>query len=205
MLKYVFGITGGTGVGKSTVSDMFRKKGIFVCDCDKIARGVVLPGTPCLAEIKEKFGNDVMNSDGTMNRRKMASVVFTDDKKLELLNGITHKYIKECIENELERYGTELSAVDGAVLIGSPVMELCESLVVVAADEDERLKRIKKRDGIDDESAKNRIESQKNEDFYLSHADYVIENNGGLEELGVQIEQVYSELKSKAEGARTKA
>ncbi len=195
MDKYIFGITGGSGAGKSTVSRKFRELGVFVSDADMAARAVVSKGSACLDEIRLSFGDEVILDNGELDRKRLGQIVFSDKNKLELLNNITHKYIKEYIEKEINSSDSDICAVDGAVIIGSPVMELCSSMVVVTADEDVRINRIMLRDGIDRKYASDRIRSQKDDKFYLSHADYIVENNGEDQELGVKIERIYSKIK----------
>ena len=196
MANYIFGITGATGAGKSTVSDLFRKNGIYVADADAAARAVAEPGMPCLLRLSEAFGSEIINADGSLNRRDLAEIVFSDKNKLKLLNSITHSYITEYIKNEIDASTAEFAAIDGAVIIGSPVEELCRMLVVVTADNDTRLKRIMDRDGISREAAQNRIDSQMSNDEYIKHSTYNINNNGCIDRLGVQIEQICNEIKT---------
>lgn len=201
MADYIFGITGATGAGKSTVSELFRKNGIYVADADAAAKAVVKPGMPCLLELSEAFGSGIINEDRSLNRRKLAAIVFSDKNKLKLLNSITHRYITEYVKNEINSSNASIAAVDGAVIIGSPVEKLCRILVVVTADNDIRLNRIMSRDGISREEAQNRINSQMSDDEYIKHGTYNIKNNGCIDRLGVQIEQICNEIKalSKAE------
>lgn len=199
---YIFGITGPTGAGKSTISESFRRLGVYVSDADQAARAVVEKGMPCLVELTKAFGDGILNSDGSLNRKALAGIVFSDDKKLDLLNSITHIYIKKYILKELEASGSGLCAIDGAVIIGSPVMELCRRLVLVTADREVRLSRIMQRDSITYEAAELRIAAQMSDEEYRGHADYIIENNGNLglnDKSGEQIEQIYSTIKNEAE------
>lgn len=199
MNRYIFGITGGSGAGKSTISNKFRELGVFVSDADLAARKVVEKGSKCLEEIRSAFGDEIIQKNGELNRRALGEIVFSDKCKLELLTNITHKYIKEYIKNEIDNSQSEICAIDGAVIIGSPVMSMCKSFVVVTADEDTRIRRIMSRDNIDRKSAVDRIHSQKKDNFYLSYADYVIENNDNESELGAKIERIYSKIKDAKE------
>ena len=199
--KYIFGITGGSGAGKSTVSAKFRELGVYVSDADIAARCVVVSGSKCLGELCSEFGNDILSFDGSLNRARLAEIVFSDAEKLEILNRITHKYIYEYIVNEIDEHDSELCAVDGAVIIGSPVMELCRKLVVVTADKETRLERIMKRDSIDRNSALARLGAQPEDSFYLEHADYTVVNNGDIIKLGEQIEEIYNKIKNEAKAA----
>lgn len=203
--KFIFGITGGSGAGKSTVSNMFRELGVYISDADIAARKVVMPGSLCLKELCDEFGSEIVNSDGSLDRARLASIVFSDAKKLEILNIITHRYIYEYIVNEIDKHDLSICAIDGAVIIGSPVMDLCKKLVVVTADRDVRLERIMRRDSIDRASALARLSAQPEDSFYLEHADYSLTNNGDLIKLGEQIEEIYNKIKNEAEeaGAQT--
>ncbi len=195
---YIFGITGGTGAGKSTVSNHFRKLGVYVADCDKAARSVVNKGMPCLDELQKAFGSGILNIDGTLNRKRLGEIVFTNKNKLSLLNKITHKYIKKYLEQELNGSGAAICAIDGAVITGSPVEGMCRVLVAVTADRGIRADRIMARDGLSRESAEKRIDAQMSDAEYIGRADYVIKNNKS-DELGEQIEHIFNEIKASAE------
>lgn len=196
---YVFGITGTTGAGKSTVSKELAKRGVHICDCDKIAREITAKDSECLSELSKSFGNGILNSDGALNRGALAEIAFNDEKKLALLNSITHRYIKDKISDEIDTSSDDMFAIDGAVIIGSPVRELCRCLVVVMADRNIRLNRIMERDGITKKAAENRINAQLSDEEYLKNADYVIYNNGDLSRLGDEIEQLYIKIKNSCE------
>ena len=198
MDKYIFAITGGSGVGKSTVSDIFRSMGVYVSDADKTARVVTEKGSMCLNELIQAFGADIVDSDGNLKRRHLGSIVFSDSKKLDLLNKITHKYIREYTECELSGRKEEICAIDGAVIKGSPVEDMCRCFVTVSAEKNIRAKRIAERDNINLSSALQRIDAQISDEEYISFSDFVIKNNGDLGGLKKQIEQVYSKIKDRA-------
>lgn len=192
----VFGITGGSGTGKSTVSDIFRKQGITVIDADKSAREVVKKGSKCLDELCTFFGDDILFDDKTLNRKKLGGIVFSDKEKLEKLNEITHKYIKADIEDKLAACSTPLAAIDGAVIIGSNVEDLCEFIISVTAERTERISRICIRDGIDEQTAAQRINAQPDEEFYKKHSRYIICNNGDIAALVTEAEKVIDKIKN---------
>jgi dephospho-CoA kinase len=191
----IFGITGGSGAGKSTASDIFRQMGIKVIDADKTARQVVEKGEPCLEELKTKFGAEVIANDGSLDRKKLGNIVFSDENKLKSLNEITHKYIRRSIISELEKSGAEFAAIDGAVIIGSSVEDLCAFIVSVLADREIRLKRIISRDNLSREQAENRLNSQPSDEFYMENSSYVIYNNGNENELKLQVKEVCEKIK----------
>lgn len=194
MCKLIFGITGATGTGKSTVSDIFRSLGADVIDADKISREVTVPNSDCLAEIERHFGGSVILKNGELDRRALGKIVFSDENELHVLTEITHKYIKKAVEQRISESTSNICAIDGAVLIGSNMEAICEFMVVAAADWDIRKKRIMQRDGILAEDAENRMKSQESMDFYIAHADYVIENNEGKAELEEKARSIYNEI-----------
>lgn len=191
----IFGITGGSGTGKTTVSDIFRENGVTVIDADKSAREVVKKGSKCLDELCGFFGENILLSDGTLDRKKLGEIVFSDEKKLAKLNEITHKYIKEDVMRQIEESKTPLAAIDGAVIIGSIIEPLCKFIVSVTSDRNTRLKRIVLRDGISEDSAKKRLDSQPSEDFYKKHSKYVINNDKDLSSLVLRTKEVLEEIR----------
>lgn len=194
MCKLIFAITGTTGSGKSSASEIFRSLGVDVIDADKISREVSTPNSKCLQEITACFGTKILFENGELNRRALGSIVFSDKAKLELLTKITHKYIKASVEQKIKDSKSNICAVDGAVIIGSNIEALCKFIVVVTADKEVRKNRIKMRDGISDDDAEKRINSQKNTDFYIAHSDYIIQNNKGLDALTEEVTHIYNKI-----------
>ena len=202
MDKFIFGITGATGAGKTTVSRIFQSLGVYVIDCDVVAATVTGTNKVCLNEIRQAFGDGVFNDDGSLNRKNLANIVFGNDDKLKLLNEITHKHIKKQIQSEIENVNSDIIAIDGAVIIGSPVADLCHKLVVVTADESVRAKRIIARDNISHDLATKRISSQMSNAEYEKYADFIIKNNDNVR-LEENIEEVYSNIKNFRKAERT--
>lgn len=191
----VFGITGGSGSGKSSASERFRENGIYVIDADKTAREVVRQEEPCLEELVKELGSEILNDDGGLNRRKTGEIVFSDKKKLDILNRVTHKYIQKALEDQLNKIDTDIAAVDGAVIIGSPVEKMCSFLVSVMADKEIRLARIMKRDNISREAALKRIESQPSDEFYIANSRYLLYNNISKENLNIEVDKLAKTIK----------
>lgn len=191
----VFGITGGSGSGKSSASERFRENGIYVIDADKTAREVVRQGEPCLEELVKELGSEILNDDGGLNRRKTGEIVFSDKKKLDILNRVTHKYIQKALEDQLNKIDTDIAAVDGAVIIGSPVEKMCSFLVSVMADKEIRLARIMARDNISREAALKRIESQPSDEFYIANSRYLLYNNISKENLNIEVDKLAKTIK----------
>jgi len=175
--KIFFGITGQTGSGKSYVSDLFRKNGVTVYDGDKIGHDVMEAGKPCLLELCRHFGEEILAKDGSLIRKNLAKLVFSDPEKLCILNKISHNYIKKEIISQLENCTTKAAAIDGAVIIGSEIEPMCSFLVGVVAPAEMRLKRIISRDGISQEAALERMNAQPDDEFYRKRCKYIIEND----------------------------
>lgn len=191
----IIGLTGGSGTGKSTVTDIFLKCGYVVIDPDKIYRGVVAPGGECIREIAEEFGDEYILSDGSLDRRKMGALVFSDKEKLEILNKITHKYVIEKINEKIAAANGKDIVIDAPLLFSAGLDKMCEHIVCVVADDKKRAQRIMSRDGIDEDIAYARINAQMSNAEYIEKSDYVIENNKSLDELQKQTLGVIESLK----------
>lgn len=179
----IIGLTGGSGTGKTTVGEIFKEHGIYVVRADESARRVEKRGTQCYDELVTMFGVCILQENGEIDRRKLAKIVFEDREKLKSLNRITHHYIKFDIMRELKEVDSDFAAIDGAVIIGSPMEKMCEFIVTVEAPYDERVRRIVERDGRTEEEAKARIAAQPDDEFYREHAQFVIRNNGDYDDL----------------------
>lgn len=192
--KVLFGITGGTGCGKSTVSHIIKGMGYDVIDCDIIARQVTAEGSRCLLELREEFGDRIIAEDGSLKRRALGQMVFTDKAKLQRLNEITHKYITEAIEHMASKSQSRLVGVDGAVLFESGITSRLDKVIGVVSDRENRIKRIMARDLMTRREAENRINSQKENKFFIENCDFVLYNNGNKEQLELQVKEVVRTL-----------
>lgn len=184
------GLTGQTGAGKTTVSELLRSRGYVVIDADIVARRVVSKGKKCLLDLTLEFGIDILSADGSLNRKKLGDIVFADRQKRIRLNQITFPYIQEEIFSEVERLRRKGEAViflDAPTLFESGTDKDCDRVVSVIAPESLRLRRILARDPITEQEAKSRMRSQYDDDFYIRRSDYIIENSGDLNELRVRV------------------
>ena len=193
----IIGITGGSGCGKTTVSDLIRKSGTEVIDTDIVARMIVEPGKPALDEIRKSFGAEYIKENGELDRKKTAELVFSDKDKLTELNRITHKYITQYINEYIDNYRGNIIGIDGAVLIESGIDKMCDYIISVLADKSVRIERITARDGITREEAEKRINSQKNNEFYIENSDYIVYNNNSTESLSKRVNEILSQIAEK--------
>jgi len=187
----VVGLTGGSGTGKSTACDFFRKRGYIIVDSDKIARKVCEKGEKCFDDIVDAFGTSVLNEDGTLDRAKLGGIVFSNKEKLELLNQITHKYI---IQKNMEIIKNNPDAnivLDAPLLFEAGLDKVCHEIICVLSDIKKRAERIMERDLITLEKAMARINSQPDDDFYIERCTHVLYNNTTVGNLVEQLENIY--------------
>lgn len=189
-------LTGGIGSGKSTVSRLLEAKGAVIVDADAIAREIVEPGEPALGEIVEAFGAGVITSDGTLDRARLAGIVFADSEALARLNAITHPRIAA-------RSAELLSAApEGAVVVydmpllveqGPQALAGWDAIVVVDAPDEVRLERLLAR-GMEREDATRRLEAQVGREERRAVADHVLDNSGDLSSLARQVDDLWALL-----------
>jgi len=194
----IVGLTGSVGTGKSTVTNFFRELGAYIIDWDELAREVIRPHLRAWKEIVEYFGKDFLNEDLTINRQKLAEIVFSDKEKVAKLNQIVHPEVFK----EDERITNEIKSLDPDVLIIKDIPLLFEltrpifvdKVVVVSASEQTQLRRLEEK-GMSREDAQSRIKSQLPLEEKIRSADFIINNDGPLEETKKQVEEVYSLLR----------
>ena len=191
-------LTGGIGSGKSTVARLLEAKGAVVVDADAIAREIVEPGQPALAEIREAFGPEIIDADGRLDRARLAEIVFADADALGRLNGITHPRIAERSAELLARAPADAVVVyDMPLLVeqGPAALAGWDRIVVVDCPDDLRLQRLVER-GLDIDDAGRRIAAQATREERLAVADVVIDNTGDLPALEIQVDRLWGEWKA---------
>lgn len=182
----IIGLTGGIGAGKSTVARVFSDSGVAIVDADRLAREVVAPGSDVMAAITESFGAGVVHEDGNLNRSALAALVFQDTSALSKLNSITHPAILALAQERialLVAQGARWLVYEAALIVGSQMAPALEALVVVHASEDARVERVVHRDQLSIDEVQARMANQLPPQALLDVADYVVSNEGSLEDL----------------------
>ncbi len=193
----ITGLTGQSGAGKTFVGKELEKAGFIIINADSIAGEVMQRDSPCLRETVSYFGAEILNDDKTLDRKKLADIVFSDSDKLHALNEISYKYINMKVTALLEKYrenGEKYVIIDAPTLFEAGEDKMCGVIVSVVADENIRLRRIMKRDKISEESARKRFASQHTEEFFRENSDIIIENNSTEYELKNQIKETAEKL-----------
>ena len=171
----IIGITGGTGCGKTTLLKVIAEKGGLILDCDAIYHQLLTTDASLLKAIENRFPGTV--EDGQLQRKKLGSVVFSDENALLDLNKITHSAIKGEVLRRLES-GPRLAAIDAIALFEGGLAELCGVTVAVTAPAEVRVQRLMKRDNISEDYARSRIAAQHDEGWFRQRCDWILENNG---------------------------
>ncbi|GJJ12065.1 hypothetical protein Clacol_006306 [Clathrus columnatus] len=196
----VVGLTGGIATGKSTVSGILKSHNITVIDADILAREVVQPGTRGLRKIVTEFGPEILNSDGSLNRTKLGDIIFNNELKRKKLNAIIHPAVRYAMFWGVFRSwlrGDKICILDVPLLIEVGLWKWMGWVVVVYCSEEVQLRRLMKRDGSKEESARARLESQMPILNKLPYADYVVDNSGTIKELDDQIELLIKRINKK--------
>ncbi|MBM7648854.1 dephospho-CoA kinase [Bacillus ectoiniformans] len=194
----IIGLTGGIASGKSTVSALLAERGYVIVDADVAARAAVEPGTPALQKIVEEFGQEVLLGDGSLDRGKLGEIIFHQEDKRKVLNGIVHPAVRtfmlEAKDTAIES-GHQTVIMDIPLLFESDLLWMVEKVIVVFIDEETQLQRLMNRNALDERAAKARIASQMALIEKAKRADWVIDNNGSIEETERQLSQLIDNWK----------
>jgi dephospho-CoA kinase len=200
---FILGLTGQTGAGKSIAAARLKKNGFAVIDADREAKRAQSPGSPCVKELARYFGGGILLPDGGLDRKKLASIAFSDKEKLAMLNRITHPHIMAQIINkifELKNDGVDFLVLDAPALFEAGAEKLCQKTIAVVAPEELRVSRIMLRDGLTELDALERIKAQPDESFYTGRADYVLRNDGNVAALEEKVDEIAGSIKGLAQG-----
>jgi len=193
----IIGLTGGIGSGKSTVSRILRGLGAKIIDADQVAREVVEKGKPALNEIAEEFGKETLLEDGTLDRKKLGSIIFSDTEKRMRLNEITHPKIVQEISERIDKYRAEnhcdLVVLDCALLFEMDLDNMVEESWLVSLDKETQLKRIMSRDELSKQDALKRINAQMPLDEKAERATRVIDNSSVVNDTHKQVLDLWNE------------
>lgn len=193
MLK--IGLTGGIGTGKSSVTEAFQSLGAAVINADLLGHDAYLPGTIGFEEVVTEFGQEIVGSDGQIDRKKLGPIVFSDSSKMDRLNEIMHPLIRDLIEERLvtlESNHNKVAVVEAAILIEAGWKSLFDEIWVVISDREEVINRLGVRNGLSREDALKRIDSQMSNNERIEHGDVVVENTGSMEDLQTRVNSLWS-------------
>ena len=186
----VIGLTGGIASGKSTISNIFKEVGWPVIDADQTARQVVMPGSLGLAQIVSRFGSQVLQPDGTLDRAALGSMVFDDPQNLSDLDQIEHPLIMAAIDKQLagfKKQGLPVVVLDVPLLFETRMDQECDLTVLAVVDRKTQLERLMKRDHCSKDAALKRINAQMPLEEKMRRADVTIDNNGSLSQTRLQV------------------
>ncbi|HWS15325.1 MAG TPA: dephospho-CoA kinase [Candidatus Methylomirabilis sp.] len=189
----VFGLTGNIASGKSTVAALLHEHGIPVLDADRISREVTAPGGRAYDAVVEAFGRGILEPDGSIDRKRLGEIVFSDAALRERLERITHPAILDAMKealSELARAGRRAAVVEAALIHESGRKGLFEAVISVACDRETQILRLMARDGITREQAEARFRAQMDADRKAGASDHVIDNSGSMEETRRQVERL---------------
>ena len=195
----IVGLTGGVASGKTAVSRVLREEGAYIIDADQIARELVQLHKPAWNEIIRAFGKEILQEDGSIDRKKLADKIFTDPEQRKVLNRILHPRIKEEIDRRAKKFGQKdpeaIVVIDAPLLVELGMHHKVDRLIVVTSTKIQQMERLKKRDGRSPEEALKLFSSQMLVEEKEKLGDFVIRNKGSLEEMKKRAKEVFKELK----------
>jgi len=195
----IVGLTGGVASGKSVVSQVWKEEGAYLIDADRIARELVLPRTPAWKALVKAFGKEILQEDGSIHRKKLATRVFSNPVEKELLNRILHPRIKREIDRRIKGIGQKgpkaIVVIDAALLVETGYYLNVDKVVVVTSTKKQQIERLRRRDQMDQEMARGIIDSQISGEERINVADIIIRNEGSRMQTERKAKEVFEELK----------
>jgi dephospho-CoA kinase len=195
----IVGLTGGVASGKSVVSQVWKEEGAYLIDADRIAREVVQPRTPAWKAVVKAFGKEILQEDGSIHRKKLATRVFSNPVEKDLLNRILHPRIKREINRRIKGIGQKgpkaIVVIDAALLVETGYYLNVDKVVVVTSTKKQQIERLRRRDQMDQEMARGIIDSQIRGEERIKVADIIIRNEGSRKKTERKAKEVFEELK----------
>ena len=187
----IIGLTGGIGSGKSVASDKFKSLGITIVDADVASRTVVEPGKPALKEIEDHFGSGIITAEGKLDRNNLREIIATDPEERKWLESVLHPKIGEQITKEISESTSVYTLFVAPLLLENNSQEMCSRVVVVDVPKDVQIQRTAKRDKVSSNQVEQMVAAQMKREKRLEKADDVLLNNGTIEDLEKQVEELH--------------
>ncbi len=193
---WAIGLTGSRCTGKSSVASLFKEKGVYVCDADIIAKALYQPGEPVWDALIQAFGDHIKDSDGRLNRRQLANIIFRDVQKRNVLEAIVHPEVKQRIRQLLhDKQSSSMVVVEASLLLEAHFHDIVDKIIVVHCDETLQIERCIQRDGLARDDVYDRISCQFSQQKKIKHADFLINTDGSLLNTRRQFEEIWEKLK----------
>lgn len=188
----IIGVTGSSGAGKTEACKIIVKNNdAEIIDADEVAKKLSKKGTMYLNSIIDSFGEDIVYKNGALNRKKLANMIYEDDKKREQLNKCTFDYIVQEIQRKINNMNhKQIILIDAPLLFESGLDSICDFVIAIVSDREEQIKRICIRDGISQEDAIKRLNAQSTNEFFKDNGDVIVHNIKTLEELEEEIKKI---------------
>lgn len=193
----VIGITGPTGAGKTTVLNVLTGLGAVVVDCDRVYHELLSTSRPMLDELRAQFGNGIFDEYGDLCRKELGAIVFREQKALDRLNAITHRYVVQWVDewlSQAESEGQPAAALDAIALWESGLGKRCHITVAVTAPEEVRVRRIVAREGISEAYARLRLSAQRPSVYFETRCDYILNNDGDRSRIEAQALKLFTSI-----------
>ncbi len=190
----VVGLTGGIGSGKSAVTKIFEGLGVKVVDADVASRQPVMKGEPALKKIAEKFGANILTSEGELDRRKLREIIFNDNSAKDWLENLLHPLIHQILIDDLTSASSSYAILVSPLLFETNQKDLCSKTIVIDTSEDRQIDRTSKRDNVEPSQVKLIIDSQIDRKSRNELADIIILNDGSLQELEEKVKKFHEDL-----------
>ncbi|MEC9193534.1 MAG: dephospho-CoA kinase [Pseudomonadota bacterium] len=191
---FVVGLTGGIGSGKSAATSIFEELGIDVVDADLASREAVMPGSNALMKIHERFGDDILLEDKTLNRGKLREIIFDNSEEKIWLEQLLHPEIRDIIQSKLESSTSEYVILVSPLLFETDQYDFCDLTILIDTSESSQIERTSKRDEVTEDSVKKIIQTQMSRENKLKLANIVINNDNTLEDLKKNVEKIHKRI-----------